>query len=450
MNERQKNILLLALTGILLVGSWVLFWPPAEKITQGLDIQGGLSVILTAEETTGAVTAADMERAETVVRNRVDGLGVKEASIQRQGNDSILIQIPGIDNPQEALAVLGSTGQLEFVDVESITDSATKAAIIAGQDRVKLVEGTYVPFLTGDKVTNATVSQNPQTAQIEVNVTMNAEGTKIWGDYTTRSVNKQVAIVLDRTVQSAPVVNEPILDGRTAISGTFTADEAKNLKTVLETGALPVSLVPLESRIVGPTLGQDSLRQGVYAALIGLGLVCLYVLVFYRGLGLLTVGALLTFASLFLGVLTLMSMAGLFALTLPGIAGIVLTIGLAADSSILILERFKEEVRMGKTVRSAASSGSTHGMMTSIDADLVTFVTALVLYLVAIGPVRGFALTLMIGIACDVVMMVIFKRPSLILLGESAIGKAPAFWGVPNEASAVPGAAAVKGGGANV
>lgn len=450
MNERQKNILLLALTGILLVGSWVLFWPPAEKITQGLDIQGGLSVILTAEETTGAVTAADMERAETVVRNRVDGLGVKEASIQRQGNDSILIQIPGIDNPQEALAVLGSTGQLEFVDVESITDSATKAAIIAGQDRVKLVEGTYVPFLTGDKVTNATVSQNPQTAQIEVNVTMNAEGTKIWGDYTTRSVNKQVAIVLDRTVQSAPVVNEPILDGRTAISGTFTAEEAKNLKTVLETGALPVSLVPLESRIVGPTLGQDSLRQGVYAALIGLGLVCLYVLVFYRGLGLLTVGALLTFSSLFLGVLTLMSMAGLFALTLPGIAGIVLTIGLAADSSILILERFKEEVRMGKTVRSAASSGSTHGMMTSIDADLVTFVTALVLYLVAIGPVRGFALTLMIGIACDVAMMVIFKRPSLILLGESVISKAPAFWGVPKEARAVPGAAAVKGGGAGV
>lgn len=450
MNERQKNILLLALTGILLVGSWVLFWPPAEKITQGLDIQGGLSVILTAEETTGAVTAADMERAETVVRNRVDGLGVKEASIQRQGNDSILIQIPGIDNPQEALAVLGSTGQLEFVDVESITDSATKAAIIAGQDRVKLVEGTYEPFLTGDKVTNATVSQNPQTAQIEVNVTMNADGTKIWGDYTTRRVNKQVAIVLDRTVQSAPVVNEPILDGRTAISGTFTAEEAKNLKTVLETGALPVSLVPLESRIVGPTLGQDSLRQGVFAALVGLGLVCLYVLVFYRGLGLLTVGALLTFSSLFLGVLTLMSMAGLFALTLPGIAGIVLTIGLAADSSILILERFKEEVRMGKTIRSAASSGSTHGMMTSIDADLVTFVTALVLYLVAIGPVRGFALTLMIGIACDVAMMVIFKRPSLILLGESAIGKAPAFWGVPKEASAVPGAAAVKGGGAGV
>lgn len=450
MNERQKNILLLSLTGILLVGSWVLFWPPAEKITQGLDIQGGLSVILTAEETSGAVTAADMERAETVVRNRVDGLGVKEASIQRQGNDSILIQIPGIDNPQEALAVLGSTGQLEFVDVESITDSATKAAIKAGEDRVKLVEGTYEPFLTGDKVTNATVSQNPQTAQIEVNVTMNGEGAKIWADYTTRNVNKQVAIVLDRTVQSAPVVNEPILDGRTAISGTFTAEEAKNLKTVLETGALPVSLVPLESRIVGPTLGQDSLRQGVFAAIIGLGLVCLYVLVFYRGLGLLTVGALLTFASLFLGVLTLMSMAGLFALTLPGIAGIVLTIGLAADSSILILERFKEEVRMGKTIRSAASSGSTHGMMTSIDADLVTFVTALVLYVVAIGPVRGFALTLMIGIACDVVMMVIFKRPSVILLGESVIGKAPAFWGMPKEASAVPGAAAVKGGGVGV
>jgi len=278
-----------------------------------------------------------------------------------------------------------------------------------------------------------------------VNVTMDSQGTKTWGDFTTANLGKQVAIVLDGTVQSAPEVRSAITDGRTEISGSFTADSAKQLKSVLESGALPVTLIFSESRVVGPTLGAASLQQGLMAVIIGLALVALYVLAFYRGLGMLTVGALLVFSSIYLGILALMSQLGVFALTLPGIAGIVLTIGLAADSSILILERFKEEVRMGKTIRSAANSGSRHGMMTSIDADLVTLVSAAVLYFAAIGPVKGFALTLMIGIACDMLMMVLFKRPTLMLLAESVIPKAPAFWGVPKETSALP-AKPVKGG----
>jgi preprotein translocase subunit SecD len=444
MDQKQKNILLLGLAALLVVASWALFWPPATRITKGLDIQGGLSVILTAESTT-TVTAADMDRAETIVLNRVNGLGVKEASIQRQGNDSILVQIPGIKNPQEALDTLGSTGQLEFVAVDSITDTATVAALQAGEDGVQLKEGTYEAFMTGEVVTAATVGQNSTNGKVVVNVTMDAEGTQTWGDFTTANIGKQVAIVLDGTVQSAPQVQSAITDGRTEISGNFTAESAKQLKSVLESGALPVTLVFSESRVVGPTLGAESLRQGLLAALIGLSLVALYVLVFYRGLGLLTVGALLVLGSIYLGILALMSRVGVFALTLPGIAGIVLTIGLAADSSILILERFKEEVRMGKTIRSAANSGSHHGMMTSIDADLVTLVSAAMLYFVAIGPVKGFALTLMIGIACDILMMVLFKRPSLMLLAESVIPKAPAFWGVPKEFSALP-TKPVKGG----
>ncbi len=436
MDQKQKNILLLGLTAVLVIGSWALFWPPGKKITQGLDIRGGLSVILTAQESSGTVTADDMERAELIVRTRVDKLGARETSIQRQGSNSILIQIPGIRNAEEALQVLGSTGQLEFVDVASITDSATVAALQSGQDGVKLKEGTYKPFMTGEVVTQATVGQNPTTGKITVNLTMNPEGRKTWGDVTTRlfPTRGQVAIVLDGVVKSAPSVESAITDGRTEISGNFTVEEAKNLKTVLETGALPVSLEFSESRVVGPSLGQDSLKQGVLAVLIGLALVAIYVLIFYRGLGMLTVGALLVFASFFLGILALLSSFGFFALTLPGIAGIVLTIGLAADSSILILERFREEVRMGKTIRSASNSGSWHGIMTSVDADVVTLVSAAVLYFVAIGPVKGFALTLMIGIACDIIMMLCFKRPSLMLLAESAIPKAPRFWGVDPEA----------------
>lgn len=449
MDQKQKNILLVVIAALLTLSSWVVLWPPQTKITQGLDLQGGLSVILTAQESTRTpITASVMDRAELIVRNRVDRLGVREASIARQGNDSLLVQIPGIKNSQEALDVLGSTGQLEFVDVASITDSATVTAITNGEDGVKLKEGTYQAFMTGEVVKTAAVSQNPATGQIEVNLTMDTKGTSTWGEYTTTHTGQLVAIVLDGTVQSAPRVNEPITDGQTAISGSFTADSAKQLKTVLETGALPVTLEFSESRVVGPTLGQDSLKQGVLAALIGLGLVGLYVLVFYRGLGLLTVGALITFASFFMGIIALMSQFGAFSLTLPGIAGIVLTIGLAADSSILILERFKEEVRMGKTIRSAANSGSWHGLLTSLDADLVTLVSAAVLFLVAIGPVRGFALTLMIGISCDIVMMLLFKRPALMLLAESVIPKAPAFWGVPKESAAATSRAVQKGGAA--
>lgn len=451
MDQKQQNVLLLGIAAVLLVAAWAALWPPQRTITQGLDLQGGLSVILTAQETTQtAVTESAMDRAELIVRNRVDGLGVREASIQRQGADSILVQIPGIRNAEEALAVLGSTGQLEFVDVSSITDTATVAAIQAQQDNVQLPEGSYTAFMTGDVVQTAGVSQNPNTAKIEVTLSMNQEGTRTWGEYTTSAVGRQVAIVLDGVVRSAPVVNEPILDGQTSISGNFTPEEANQLKTVLETGALPVSLEFSESRVVGPTLGQDSLRQGLTAALIGLGLVALYVLIFYRGLGLLTVGSLVMFASLFVGILAGLSRLGFFALTLPGIAGIVLTIGLAADSSILILERFKEEVRLGKTIRSAANSGSKHGMMTSIDADIVTLVSAAALYFLAIGPVKGFALTLMLGIFCDILMMLVFKRPILVLLGESVIGKAPAFWGVPKEQVKAPAAKGSKGGVAGV
>lgn len=452
MDPKQRNYLLLAIVAVLVVGSWLLFMPPSEKITQGLDIRGGLSVILTAKPAPGqTLKSSDMDRAELIVRNRIDKLGASETSIQRQGSDSILVQIPGIKNAEDALKVLGSTGQLEFVDVASITDTATVAALTGNSaEGTRLATGTYTPFMTGEVVKSASVSQNPQTAKIEVSIVMDSEGAKKWADYTTANVGKQVAIVLDGVVKSAPVVNEAITGGQTAISGSFTAEEAKSLKTVLETGALPVTLEPVETRVVGPTLGQDSLRQGVLAALIGLGIVAIYLVAFYRGLGGVSVIALIVFASIFLGILALLSAFGLFALSLPGIAGIVLTIGLAADSSILMNERFKEEMRMGRTLRSAASSGTRHAIGTSVDADLVTFVSALVLFLVAIGPVKGFALTLMIGIGCDITMMLMFKRPAMILLAENVMAKSPRLWGIPEVVPAVSTSAGKKGGAANV
>lgn len=418
MDPRQRNLLSMAAVLVLVALAWWQFWPPGEKITQGLDIQGGLSVILAAVETPETPVTDDvMDRAELIVRNRVDRLGASEVTIQRQGADSILVQLPGIANAQEALDALGSTGQLEIRDVVS-TDPTT-GEVVLGE-----------VLLTGDVITAASIGTNPQTNEIEVNVTFDSEGSAAWAEITGARIGQQIAIVLDGNVESAPVVRDRITGGQTTISGNFTPEEARRLQTVLETGALPVSLEFQESRMVGPTLGQDSLRKGVFAALAGLGLVALYLAAYYRGFGVASWFALAIYGSLFLGVLALLSGFGWFALSLPGIAGIVLTIGLAADSEILMIERFKEEVRGGKTYRSAARHGTRHAIGTSLDADLVTFVSALMLYMFAIGPVRGFALTLMIGLVIDIFNMVFWSRSVVITLAETVVPKMPWLFGV--------------------
>lgn len=431
MDPRQRNALALATVIVLVAVSWWLVWPPGSKINQALDIRGGLSVILTAvpAENQTQPTAEQMSRAETIITNRVNGLGVSEASVQLQGNDSILVQLPGVEDPEAALEALGSTGQLEFVDVASVQDTATIAALDSGQENVTLKRGTYQPFMTGEVITSANVGTDQQN-QIVVNLTMNDAGTKTWAEYTASHVNQRVAIVLDGIIQSAPSIREPIPTGDTQISGDFTADEAKRLAAVLEAGALPVELEPSDTRVVGPTLGQESLRQGLLAGLAGLGLVALFMLGYYRGFGVLSWFSLAIFLSIFLGVLALLSRLNLYALSLPGVAAIVLSVGIAADSSILIFERFKEEVRLGKTYRSAAKSGTRHALWTSVDADLVTFVSAAVIFLVAIGPVRGFALALMLGIIIDLTTAFLFTRTMIILLAESVVPKAPGLFGL--------------------
>lgn len=463
MNPKQLNYLLLAVCAVLVAGALALvFWPrPANNpsITQALDIRGGLSVTLKARPTVGqTLKVGDMEKAQLIINNRVNKLGASETSVQRQGSDSLLVQIPGIKNADEALKIINTTGKLEFVDVSSLP-STTVTAINAwaggGGSRATAPSipetVTYTPVLSGEVIRTASAGQSSgvNAGQITVNLTMTTDGAKAWGDYTTTHKGQQVAIVLDRTVQSAPTVQDAILTGDTEISGNFTIEEATNLATVLQTGSLPVKLDPVDTRQVGATLGQDSLRQGVTAALVGLLVVAIYLVVFYRGMGVIAVAGLGVFGSMFLGLLAALSQFGVFALSLPGIAGIVLTIGLAADSSILINERFREEIGMGKTVRSAANSGTKHAIITSADADIVTFVSALALFLLAIGPVKGFALTLMLGIAVDLVMMLVFSRPLIMLLAESVIPKMPAFWGVPKEAVQQRAAASKKGRAAN-
>ncbi len=442
---------------VVLVVCVVGFTPLGERITQGLDIQGGVSVIMKATKSDGSMPSAEeMATATTIVQNRVNSLGASETSVQQQGTDSILIQIPGATNAEQAILTVGRTGLLEFVRLDEIGDADALAKINAGTENVKLKEGTYTAFMDGSHISNVNVGQasNSATGYYAVNVKLDSEGSQIFADVTRElaPTKGRIAIVLDGTVNSAPAVQNEITGGEVSITGSFTLEDAQSLKTVLDSGSLPVTLTYSESRVVGPTLGQDSLNQGVFAIGIGVAIVVVYLFVFYRGLGILTMGSLGVFAVLYLGILALLSHFGAFALTLPGLAGIVLTTGSAADSSILVLERFREEIRMGRSIKNAAVSGAKHGIMTSLDADAVQMVAALALFFVAVGSVKGFGLTLALGIVCDVVTMFCFKAPALRLLALKAIPNNPKFWGVSQDladAESAKEARAEKGGVAN-
>ncbi len=432
MDSKQWNVIALALV-VALVGVAVwLFYPPQTRIRQGLDIKGGLDVILTAE---GKVDATTIDRAITIVQNRVDGLGVSGATVQKEGANALRVQLPGVKDARQALKMLGSTGQLEFVEVASLpatTQAAVRSAQTTGK-KVRLQKGTYEPVLTGEVIESAQAGANTDAdaaGTYEVNMIFNPKGTEAWAAITARSIGKPIAIVLDGQVVSAPNVQGAIPDGQSVITGSFTAEEAKQLATILQTGALPVSLKYSDTNIVGPILGQASLRQGMLAAIVGVLIVAAYLTVYYRGLGVIAWFSLGIFLILYLGLLAGLSMAGVFALDLPGIAGIVLAMGLAADTSILIFERFREEIAMGKSPRSAARSGTKHALLTSVDADVVTVVSAAVISSVALGPVRGFANTLMMGIALDLIVGFLFTRTVIIMLAESVVPKARAFFGL--------------------
>jgi len=452
-NDR-RNIWLLIITTLLLIGSIILFMPPQEKINQGLDIQGGLSVVLTATSTDGdAITNEDMETSRAIIESRVNALGASEAVVQVQGTNQILVQIPGLSDTQTALDTIGKTGKLEFARLDSFTDEEVKSQIQAGNygengtitddfgntfpsnevNHLKVEEGTYTPIVTGENIERVTIGRPSETsAYYAVDIDLDAAGTTAFADASRALVadHGQIVIILDNEVQSAPAVQSEIPNGQVQITGNYSLEEAQSLQTVLESGSLPVSFAYSQSQVVGPTLGQDALFSGIIAALLGIALVMIYLLFFYKGLGTITAGAVIVFAVLYLGILAGLSAFGMFSLTLSGIAGIVLTIGMAADSSVLTVERFREEIRMGRSVKAASISGVRHAIQTSIDADLVSLVSALTLFFLASASVKGFGLTLALGILCDIVMMLLFKAPLIRLLAPRTIAKHPGFWNV--------------------
>lgn len=460
LSSDRKNLWLLILTTLLIIGSIVLFMPPAEKINQGLDIQGGLSVVLTAKSTEGSeVTAEQMESSRAIIENRVNALGASEAVVQVQGTNQILVQIPGLSDTKEALNTIGKTGQLVFARLDSFTDETVKSQIESGNTQsnetvqddfgntftigepvgITVEEGTFTPLVTGANIQNVTVgAADAAGTEYGVNLTLDGEGAAAFAEATQELVadKGRIVIILDNEVQNAPAVQSAITDGNVQITGGYDLEGAKSMQTILESGSLPVSFEYSQSQVVGPTLGQEALRSGVLVAGIGLLIVMLYLLFFYRGLGLITAAAMVVFAVLYLGILALLSAFGFFSLSLAGIAGVVLTIGMAADSSILTMERFREEIRMGRSVRAASITGVRHAIITSIDADLVTLVSAGALFFLASASVKGFGLTLGLGIMCDILMMLIFKAPLIRLLAPRTIEKNPGFWGIKDSLEA--------------
>lgn len=453
-SANRRNVWLLIITTLLVVGSVFMFTPPQDKINQGLDIQGGLSVVLTAKGEDGsAVSNDDMSKSRDIIESRVNALGASEAVVQVQGTDQILVQIPGMSDTEDALATIGKTGKLEFARLDSFTDDEAKSKIESGQfggqetitddygnvfpaaetQHLTVEEGTYTPLVTGANITKVTVDRASETStDYAVNVSLDSEGAQAFAQATKDLAPSKgrIVIILDGEVQSAPAVQSEIPGGQVSITGGYTYDGARSMQTVLESGSLPVSFEYAQSQVVGPTLGQDALASGVVAAAIGLAIVLLYLLVFYRGLGLIAAAMMVVFAAFYLGLLALLSQFGLFSLSLAGIAGVVLTIGMAADASILVLERFREEVRMGRSVRAASMTGVRHGISTAIDADLVTLVSALTLFFLAAASVKGFGLTLALGIACNIVAMLVFMMPLIRVLAPRVIAGAPGFWDI--------------------
>lgn len=352
------------------------------------------------------------------IRNRVDQFGVAEPTIQRQGENRILIQLPGIKDPERAKALIGKTAQLEFRMLDEQADPTKplpEGDEVLYQQRVdpKTGQEQKTPYvvrkqaaLTGDLLSIAEVRLSPDTGEPYVSVEFNKVGAKVFGDLTAANVGKRLAIVLDGNVHSAPVIREKIPSGQAQITGGFTPEEARDLAIILRAGALPAPVKILEERTVGPSLGADSIKQGVTATLVGALTVVIFMILYYRLSGLIADVALL------LNLLILLAtMAGFRAtLTLPGIAGIVLTIGMAVDTNILIFERIREEARAGKTVRAAIEAGFKRAFKTVIDTHVTVFVSAAILYHFGTGPVKGFAVSLAIGILASLFTAVFFTR----------------------------------------
>ena len=481
MTSRRNNLVILGLV-VLLIGVAVYYifvrQPVMEATQLGLDLKGGVSASLQGYHTDGSeVTRDEMDQAAQVIRQRVDSLGVTEPEIQLQGQDQVLVNLPGITDTDRAVEVIGRTAQLGFYEVlasaggQPVSEGEIKQtkedlrselekdpAFEEGKTKIifeespppsgggTVVEGYVVPeepSITGKALQSATQTRD-QAGRRQVQMTLTSEGAEQFGDLTQQIVDDalangnasrgRIAVVLDEDVVSAPSVREPIYGGQVVIEnqglpGGLPQKEAKDLEVVLKTGALPVNMQILSVTSIGPTLGSDSLRSGLLAALVGFGLVLVFLLVIYRALGVVADLALLIYAFLLWGLIVAIPIT----VTLPGIAGIVLSIGVAADANVVIFERIKEEVRRGKTPRTAVGLGYQKGFKAILDGNLTTLITAFILFALSSGSVRGFAVMLAIGVILSMFTAVSVTRALLGVISDRGFHLSAGMMGVSKE-----------------
>jgi preprotein translocase subunit SecD len=377
-----------------------------------------------------------VDQALETLRNRIDQFGVSEPIIQRHGENRILIQLAGVQNPDRAKAIIQTTARLEF---RLVDDNASVENALKGQvpENLELLyeyrkdetgkSSTAIPLLVekntlmgGDSIADAEVKIDQQYNEPFVSLGFDSEGARRFGEITGKYVKRRLAIVLDGKVYSAPVIREKIAGGNAQITGSFTADQAHDLAIVLRAGALPAPLVMAEERSIGPSLGADSIKDGIKACIYGALAVVVFMLVYYR------VGGLIADAALILNMIILAGLMGWLGatLTLPGIAGIALTIGIAVDANVLIYERIREELTNGKTIRSAVDAGFKRAFVTIMDSNITTLIAAVVLFQFGTGPLKGFAVTLSIGILASLFSAVFVSRTvfDLILTNRKITG----------------------------
>lgn len=400
---KSNRLLIFVLTAVLLLGVSVLAVDQAVKnLNLGLDLRGGVYVLYQAVETEDDVRGGDkIDRAITIIRNRIDGLGVAEPVIQREGDDRIRIELPGIEDQARAREVMGTTAMLTFVGPDG-------EIILSGGDL---------------KDAGITLDERNRPA---VSLEFNAEGRDKFAQATETFLGQVIAIYLDDDAISAPTVQSIITDGNAIITGVGTMDDAASLALMLRSGALPVQLVEMETRNVGPQLGQDSLTRSVRAGVAGLALVLLFMLVYYRAFGIVANVSLIVYMAIVLGMLTAINAT----LTLFGIAGLILSVGMAVDANVIIFERIKEELKNGRTMRTSIEAGFERAFRAILDANVTTLIVAAVLFRFATAQVRGFAVTLSIGILASMFTAIILTRFLMRQAARADVLKAPENTGV--------------------
>ena len=404
---RTRNMVKFFGAVIIILAVFLTFiYPLANSIKQGLDLQGGTHIVLEAEDTPDApVTEDSLSRAVSIVERRINEMGLTEPIVQKEGARRIIVELPGEKNPEKAIETIGKTAVMEFKDESGTTR-------MGGKDLKTAKE----------QIENG----NKNVVAIE----FTDEGAKKFADLTASNVGHKIAILLDGEVLTAPVVNEPITGGKAVITGSKSLEEAKSLAILLRSGALPVKLKVMEVRTIGPSLGQDSKIKSEKAFAIGIVLIMIFLVVIYRMSGIVANVALLVYVLILLAILKYLDAT----LTLPGIAGIILSMGFAVDANILIFERFKEEVLIGKSLRTSMDAGFKRAFNTILDANVSVMIATIVLIVMGTGTVKGFAVNLALGLIVSMFTAILVSRSLLTWFINTGLITNPWFYGLNRKA----------------